>query len=180
MAKKVNNTKRRLTFIDIILILAIIGLAGFVVYGVFIADTDVSDDKAVQVEYRIKIEKVRYADFGIQLMEGNKIKSDFLLKNEEVYLAQNSKELGKVTLVEYEPYTASTGEVNESGELIYAEYPGYINIVITVQTNAGKSAQGYTVSGVDLLSGSEIEFRTQTYFGIGTIVEVVAEEEDEA
>jgi len=180
MAKKVNNTKKRLTFIDIILVLAILGLAAFAIFEVINADQHIPKDKAEQIEYVIEIEKVRYADFNILLTEENKIKSDFLLKNETVYLEQNSKEIGKIVSVEYEPYMESTGEVNESGELIYCEYPGYINILITVQTSAEKTDYGYTVSGIDLLSNSDISFRTQTYCGDGKIVSVSRKTEDKS
>ena len=180
MAKKINNTKRRLTFVDIIIILALLGFVGFVVYSVLTADQNVSKENAVNIEYQIKVEKVRYADFEIVLLSDNKIKSDFLLKNEVLYFEQNSKEIGKVVSVEYEPYMESTGEVNESGELIYCEYPGYINILITVQTTAEKLDHGYTVSGVDLLSNSRIEFRTQTYVGVGNIVKISEKGADEA
>ena len=96
------------------------------------------------------------------------------------FFEQNSKEIGKVVSVEYEPYMESTGEVNESGELIYCEYPGYINILITVQTTAEKLDHGYTVSGMDLLSNSRIEFRTQTYVGVGNIVKISEKGADEA
>lgn len=177
MANKVNNTKKRLTFIDIILILAILGLAAFAIFEVVNADQHIPKDKAEQVEYVIEIEKVRYADFNILLTEENKIRSDFLLKNETVYLEQNSKEIGKIVSVEYEPYVESTGEVNESGELIYCEYPGYINILITVQTKAEKTDYGYTVSGTDLMSNSCVSFRTQTYCGKGKIVSITPKSE---
>ena len=180
MAKKINNTKRKFTFIDIILVLAILGLAGFVIYGVFFADQNVQGEKAVEVEYQIKVEKIRYEDYEIELLSDGKITSDFLLKNETVYLASNSKEIGKVVSVEYEPYTQSTGEVNELGELIYSEYPGYINILITVQTNAENTQNGYSVSGVDLLMGSEIEFRTQTYFGVANITKISGKGEEQS
>jgi len=177
MAKKV-NTKKRLTFIDIVLILAVLGLVGFVVYSVFFADNTVSQDKAVTVEYQIKVEKLRYEDFGIVLLEDNKIKSDFLLKDEIVYAHTTNKEIGKILSVEYEPYIESTGEVNESGELIYCEYPGYINLLITVQTKAEKTESSYSVMGVSLLSNQEIEFRTRTFCKNATIVKIVEKGDD--
>ena len=55
MAKKINSTKRRVTFIDIALILALVVLVGFVVYKVFVADKDVSDGNSATVEYTIKV-----------------------------------------------------------------------------------------------------------------------------
>ena len=134
MAKKV-NTKKRLTFIDIVLILAVLGLAAFVVYSVFFAD-------------------------------------------ETVYTG--SKEIGKVLAVEYEPYFESTGEVNESGELIYCEYPGYINLLITVQTKAEKTDAAYSVSGVSLLANKEISFRTRTFCQNAEIVKITEKGESES
>ena len=172
MAKKVNGAKRRFTFVDIILVLAMLGLVIFAIYSISSADKNIADDKVVQVEYQIKIEKVRYQDFSIELLSDNKIKSDFLKKDEIVYLLENSEEIGKVVRVEYEPYTESTGEINELGELIYAEYPGYINLLITVSAEAEKQENGNAVSKKVLLLGDEIEFRTKTYDGAATITQI--------
>ncbi len=177
MAKKV-NTKKRLTFIDIVLILAVLGLAAFVVYSVFFADETSSGDDAVTIEYQIKVEKIRYADFGITLLDDNKISCEFLLTDETVYAG--SKEIGKVLAVEYEPYFESTGEVNESGELIYCEYPGYINLLITVQTKAEKTDAAYSVSGVSLLANKEISFRTRTFCQNAEIVKITEKGESES
>lgn len=173
MAKKVKNTKRRLTFIDVALILAIIGLVGFVVYSVFNSGKSVSGSKAVEIEYQIKIEKINYENFGITLLQDNKIQSDFLSVGEYVYFENNSKEIGKIVSVEYEPYITSTQEVDEEGNLIFGEYPGYINLVITVKTNAEKTDYGFKVWNEDLLVNTELAFRTRSYCGVGQIVDIL-------
>ena len=169
MSTSENKTSRRITFIDIVLIIAILAAITFIVYEFIIPASEKADSDGKEVEFTLFVEKVKYHDFGIELLEDQAIKCDFLQKGESVYLSDGSVEIGSVVDVKYEPYLESTGIVNESGELIYEEYDGYVNLIITVKAVAEQKNGAVEINGCVLLSGNELEFRTPTYTSVGVI-----------
>ena len=173
MSGKVTKGKNKFTFVDIVLIAAILVVAALIVYNVFIADGDASAKDSVEVEYKVLIEKVKADKYLLEITDAGKLKRSFLEDGEKVYLTENSAVIGEIVSVTAEPYKESTGQVNSNGELIYSEYPGYFNLIITVKAKAVDTSNGFEVSGIRILSNEEIGFRTATYIGEGRIVSAV-------
>jgi hypothetical protein len=178
MSGKVAKGKSKFTFFDVVLIAAIIVVAALIVYNVFIADGDGTAKDSVEVEYRVLIEKIKCDKYSLEITETGKLKRNFLENGEKVYLSENSAVIGEIVSVTAEPYKESTGQVNSSGELIYCEYPGYVNIIITIKAGAVDVSDGFEVSGYKILSNGEIEFRTPTYIGEGRIISAVKKDKE--
>ena len=180
MSTKITKSKSKFTFVDIILIVAIVVVAALVVYNVFIEDATKSDKEKHEIEYQILVEKVSCSKFSLKTAEDGKLDRNFLDVGEKVYLVENSAVVGEIVSVSATPYLESTGQVDAEGDLIYGTYPDYVNLIITVKTTAIQGNNGYDVSGYDLVAGSEIEFRTATYIGKGIVSRVDIKEEDKS
>lgn len=173
MNRTENKSKRKkISVVDIVI--AVIFLAALVamIYLMVALLTDESADDAdgVQADCLLRIEQVDTERFGITLNEvTGGAECAFLKAGDQVYDPESGEAIGRITAVTYEISTASSGEIDEEGNLVYIEYPGCVDLIITVRTEVA-SEQDRTVGSLNLRLGSEIDLRTATYEAAATVV----------
>ncbi len=168
-----------MNFVDWILILVALVFAGVFVYFAFFSELDLfgAKDEKVSVQYTVRIENVNADMLGISIADNKgTLNCDFIDAKDRVYDCKSGKAIGRVTSVKYERSLEPTGAVNQSGELVYAEYPGHIDIIITVSGSGSISDGIYNINDYELRVGSDIEFRTEGYTAVGKCMSVKGEE----
>jgi len=170
---------KRMNFVDWILILIALGCIGIFVYFAFFSELDIfgAKEEKVSVQYSVRIENVNAEMLGISVNESaGTLNCDFIDVKDRVYDCVNGKAIGRVTSVKYEKSLEPTGALDEDGDLIYAQYPGHIDIIITVSGNGSLADGIYNISGYEIRVGSEIEFRTEGYTAIAKCISVTGKE----
>lgn len=179
--KAINQSPhRKINIVDavigIIFLLALITMVYLLVSVVFSDENKVEDGVGNAVEYRVKIENVDVERFGIALDEASGvIECSFLQIGDVLYNEDGSNSLGKLSAIQYEVSTASTGYTDSEGNLIYAECPGRVNLILTVRGELSDDA--LTVGGVPIRVGKELSFHTPAYHATAKILSVETEVE---
>lgn len=173
------HSGRKMNFIDWLLVLIVIACVGAFVYFAFFSELGLfgSKEDKVSVQYTVKIENVNAEMLGINA-DGEKgtLNCDFIDTKDKVYDCKTGTLIGRVTSVKYERSYKSTGMVDEYGDLVYAPYVGYIDIIITVSASGSLSDGIYSIDGYEIRVGSEIEFRTEGYTALGKCTAVTGKE----
>ncbi len=170
---------RRMNLVDWLLILVALISVGVFIYFAFFSELEFfgKDEKKISVEYTVTVENVNAKIFGLTVPEENTaLSADFIDKGDRVYDCKDGSAIGRVTEIRYEQAMKSTGAVDENGTLIYAEYPGYVNIIITISGNGIGSDGVYSINGYEIRVGSDIEFRTEGYTATGKCISVSGKE----
>ena len=174
------HSGRRMNFIDWLLVLIVLACVGAFVYFAFFSELDLfgTKEEKVSVQYTVKIENVNAEMLGISI-DGNSgaLNCDFIDTKDRVYDCKTGTLIGRVTSVKYEQSYKATGALDEYGDLVYAPYVGYIDIIITVSSSGSFSADGiYSIDGYEIRVGSEIDFRTEGYTAVGKCTGVTGKE----
>ena len=162
--------------IAIIFLVSLITM-GYLFVGVVLSDGEANrDDSLKPVEFRVVIPNVSVERFGIVTDElSGTVECDFLKIGDAVYNQEGSVQLGELVSIGYTVSTASTGYTDSEGNLIYAECPGQIDLILTVR---GKEKENtLTVGGEAIRVGAMLEFHTPSYFAEGKIVSIDREVE---
>lgn len=158
--------KRRISPVDIVItIIFLIALLSMIYLTVTLLNEDNVgiNDVGVAADCRLSIEQVDTERFGITLNEvTGGIDCAFLNVGDQVYDPESGELIGRVTAVTYEITTMPTGEVDEEGNLLYAEYPGYVDLIVTIRTELA-SETDFTVGSLNLRLGRAIKLRTASY-----------------
>lgn len=161
-----NKKRKKVSPIDIVIALIfVVALAATVYLAiVLMADDSVNANKdGVSADCRLVIENVDVERFDITLNEvTGGVDCEFLKVGDQVYDPESGKSVGRITAIAYELSTASSGEVDEEGNLIFVEYPGHIDLVVTLRTEL-EAENDYTVGSLNLRLGQEVLFRTASY-----------------
>lgn len=163
---EIKTKKRRISPVDIVIaVIFLIALLSMI----YLTVTLLSDDRSantgagIAADCRLRIKQIEVERFGITLNEvTGGVEAAFLNAGDQVYDPESGESIGRVTAVTYEIATAPTGEVDEEGNLIYAEYPGYIDLIVTVRTELA-SETDRTVGSLNLQLGRELKLRTASY-----------------
>ena len=170
---------KRMNFVDWILILVALAFVGVFVYFAFFSELDLfgAKDEKASVQYTVRIENVNAEMLGISGLDNNGILNcDFIDAKDRVYDCKSGKSIGRVTSIEYERSFEPTGAVDQNGELVYAEYPGHIDIIITISGSGSISDGVYDINDYELRVGADIEFRTEGYTAVGKCMSIKGEE----
>ncbi len=172
---KLKSRLRKLNPVDaVIAIIFLFSLVAMVYLftGVVFSESDAGEDTSLKpVEYRVVIPHVSIDRFGLVIDEiGGTVECDFLKIGDTVYNQQGTAKLGEVVAIGYEASTASTGHTDSEGNLIYAECPGQIDLILTVRGEEKENT--LTVGGESIRVGAELEFHTPSYFATGKIVAI--------
>lgn len=172
-----------MNFIDWLLILVALASIGAFVYFAFFSELDLfgKDEQKINVEYTLRVEKVN-AEFFLGLNNDSlpdtrtTLNADFIDVGDKVYSSADGTLVGRVKSVEYERSKISTNKYDDNGILIYAEYPGYVDFIITV-SGSGLGTDGvYSINGYEIKVGSDIQFRTEGYNAVGKCIKVSGKE----
>lgn len=174
------SPRKKINIVDVVIgVIFLLALATmiYLLIDVVFSDEKPSEDGAgVAVEYRVKIENVDVERFGIALDEaGGAIECSFLQIGDLLYTEDGGDLLGKLSAIQYEVSTASTGYTDSEGNLIYAECPGRINLILTVRSELSDNT--LTVGGVPIRVGKELTFHTPAYHATAEILSIETEVE---
>lgn len=172
------SSKKKINPVDaviaIIFVLALVAAVYLTVTIAFDEDASSVDSSQTQVEYRLCVANVDVERFGITLDEQTgTAKCDFLQIGDLLYSADGSIQIGKLSSIQYEITTGSTGVTDSEGNLIYAEYPGRVNLILTVR---GESEMNSVSMGDQSIRvGGEISFHTPDYTATAEVLSVETE-----
>lgn len=173
------SSKRKINPVDaVIAIVFLLALAATVYLTVSLAfaDPNADDGTGSPVEYRMCVKSVDVERYGITLNEqAGTVECDFLKIGDTLYSDDGTAVIGKLASIQYEPSTASTGISDEEGNLIYAECPGKVDLILTVRGELAEDA--LTVGDLKLRIGKLISFHTASYFAEGEILSINTEVE---
>lgn len=148
----------KVSIIDIF-VLIIIVVAAFGVYTRFFTTNERVEVNKKQLEYQIKIEKVRQGTF------------DALSKLGPVYDKTTKEYMGEIKAVASEPYYE--GQELANGELKKSEIPDRMNVIITIEADGSESAVGFYVGGSKYIgAGSSFNLTTKYAETTGEIVSI--------
>ena len=163
-----------MNFVDWFLVaLALISVAVFV-YFAFFSELQLfgKREENITLEYTLKVENVNaqlllgFLDTDLPA-ERKELKTDFIEVGDKVYSTSDGSLIGKVTSVSYERSKRSTDTYDANGSLIYADYFGHVDIIITVKSDGIVADGVYSVNGHEIRAGSSIDFRTEGYTALG-------------
>lgn len=180
--KKISRTGK-MNFVDwFLLALALISVAVFV-YFAFFSELQLFGDREqdVSIDYTVRVEKVN-AQWILGLTDSDlpddrkELKSDFVKVGDKVYASSDGALIGRVTSVTYERSKSPTDTYDENGSLIYADYFGHVDIIITVKADGISSDGVYSINGHEVRVGADVDFRTEGYTALGTCESVNGKE----
>lgn len=180
-----SRAKSKLGAVDIIVIVIVAaGILAAVYFGIVLLSDGIDfsggrPSKDANIEYTIKVENVDTEVFSFVRGADNALGSSFLQVGDAVYDRESGRSIGTVTAMKYENSKAPTGEPGSAGNMIYAETPGFINVILTVEAATDNDGAPYVVNGLTVRAGENVAFRTYGYYAEGKIVwvgEKVAEE----
>ena len=172
---KLKSRLRKLNPVDaviaIIFLFSLIAMV-YLFTGVVFSEKEAGEDSSLKpVEYRVVISHVSIERFGLVIDEiSGTVECDFLKVGDTVYNQQGTAKLGKLSAIGYEVSTASTELTDSEGNLIYAECPGLVDLILTIRGEEKEST--LTVGGEAIRVGAELEFHTSSYFATGKIVAI--------
>lgn len=148
--------------IAVIFLIALVSMI-YLLVALFAEDNREGDIEGVSADCQLIIEDVDIERFGITVNEvTGGVECSFLQAGDQVYDPVSGDAIGRITAVAYELSTAPSGEVDEDGNLIYVEYPGHVDLVLTLRTEL-VSETDFTVGSLNLQLGRQIDLRTASY-----------------
>lgn len=151
----------RFNFIDALFLLVILAATGVLVYILFFRSTETTDTNTyTDVEYKIELRMVR------EELKGKINIGDKVIDASKLYT------IGEVTDVKYTNFVY-TGVNRQQGTLVYSDYPGFINITVTIKAPADLSTGNYMINGVYKLTvGTFVSIRVPDFTGSGYCISI--------
>lgn len=166
------RSKKKINPVDaVIAVIFMLSLVAAIYLTVTIAFSDdaLKGESQAQMEYRLCIENVEIERFGITLDDQTgTAKCDFLQIGDTLYSADGTQ-IGKLSSIQYDISTGSTGVTDSEGNLIYAECPGRVNLILTVRGESEQSASSM------IRVGGEFSFHTPDYTATAKVLSVDTE-----
>lgn len=105
--------------------------------------------------------------------QGDDALCDFISVGDTFYI--DGEGVGTVTHIGYTDHMVETGLADAQGSLVYAAYPDYLDLIVTVETTGRESEKGFTVSDHEIKVDTELTLSTKkAEFGaVVTAVEIV-------
>lgn len=153
---------KRFTFniIDVILIVLILASLASLIYLFTAADdSDTPEVKKVLLEYSITIPSIR------EELQGKAGIGD------AIWEAEMGTVIGEVIDITYAPAVKETID-RATGQAVTTQVPGYMNIILTVQTEANAESGFYRVAEYEFQLGRTVTFCLPDLTGTGTITDM--------
>lgn len=165
--------RKKISAVDIVIavifLVALISMI-YLMVTLFNEENDNASEEEIAADCRLEIGQVDVQRFGITLNElTGSVECDFLKAGDQVYDPITGEAVGRITAVTYRNTTLPSGEVDEEGNLVSVEYPGHIDLIVTVRTELA-SEQNRTVGSQQLQLGNEIILRTASYEATAEVV----------
>ena len=149
-----NKPKGKFNFIDLLLLLVIIGSVVILAY-IFVSPYTgkITLAPTEDIVYTIQVDDIR-SEFKGLISEGDTVKSTVSLR-----------EIGKVVSVEYQN-VQYTGK-DKDGNTVISDYPDLYTAVITVAVKANTEDGLYKAGDITISAGTQIGFRVPKYTADG-------------
>ena len=177
----VKQNRRKLNAIDIVIIvIAICGILAVVFFALMMLRGDPEESSqgtkkenaGETFEYIIKLPKLNTELYSITKGADNVAGCPSLQVGDAVYERESGKYIGKITSILYEEHVEPTNKYDASGRLIYANYVGYVDLLITVEAASNGKDGALAINGYNVRAGAELSFRTYGFYGDGKITHV--------
>ncbi|MBQ8382082.1 MAG: DUF4330 domain-containing protein [Clostridia bacterium] len=171
-------SRKKINLVDaVIAVVFLMSLAVTIYLTVTLAfsDGDGSSGSGMPVEYSLTVNNIDAERYGITLNEQTGIAECDFLKIGDTLYTDDAKSIGKLVSIRYEVATGSTGKTDNDGSLIYAEYPGRVNLILTVRGEL--SGDALEIGDLKLRVGKTISFHTSGYNADAKIMSVDTEVE---
>ena len=169
---------KKLSPIDIIMIIITgAGIVAAIVFGIIMLVGGKStpakqEQSSADFEYKIVVSAVDTGKFGFAEDGDGQLTSDFLKVGDKVYDRKSGEVIGTVKSLTFEDCMMPTGDISATGELEYAKYPGYIDLIITVSATSDKKDGSFVVNSYRVRAGESVAFHTYGYYADGEILSV--------
>lgn len=163
------KSKKRINPVDaVIAVIFMLSLVAAIYLTVTIAFSDDQSkiESQAQVEYRLCIENVEVERFGITLDDQTGTAKCSFLQIGDVLYGDEGDQIGKLSSIQYVVTTGSTGVTDSDGNLIYAECPGRVNLILTVR---GESENDQSAA---IRVGGAFSFHTPDYTATAKVLSV--------
>ena len=161
------KTKKRFrfNFIDVILIFVILAALACLFYLFTSHQTENSGSTGkYDVVYTIEVRTIR-DEFKNLVNVGDKVVDAVQLFT-----------IGEVTDVSYKNSDYTTFD-RENGTLVHYDYPGFLDMTLTVRASANLENNTYMIGGYELAVGVLVSFRTPSYTASGYCTTITATEQ---
>lgn len=177
--EKVKAKKVKLNAVDaILLVLVICGMAAAVYFGFIFVKNGMSffknnKDSTPDFTYTLRIDQLDSSLYsiteGIEGLAG----CPSLQAGDTVYDKESGKSIGKIKTVRYEKCMLATDMCDENGNIIYAEYPGFVNLLVTIEgTRDDEKSMAYEINGITIKYGKKVDFRTYGFTSVATVTDI--------
>lgn len=163
----IKQNKKGFSFNIIDAALIIIALLCICATIFFFTDADITsskENKRVTLEYTLEFSPTR-EEYRNLLEIGDAITE-----------TSTMKDAGEIVNVVYYDHLYY-GTNDETGEKVTTKYPGKINMVLTVRTEAVQTETGYSINGYELLIDGKITIRTPDFTGTGVCTSITVSEQ---
>ncbi len=163
------KSKKRINPVDaVIAVVFMLSLVAAIYLTVTIAFSDDPSkvESQAQMEYRLCIENVEVERFGITLDDQTGTAKCNFLQIGDILYDSEGEPIGKLSSIQYVVTTGSTGVTDSDGNLVYAEYPGRVNLILTVRGEAEK------IQSSAIFVGGEFSFHTTDYTATAKVLSV--------
>jgi len=156
--KEKAKKKRRVNYVDIILLLVMIAVVGLIAYTYLSPLTKQLFAETYDVEYTIRIQGVRL-EFNDKIHEG-----DTVVENETL------KSIGTVKSVVYS--ASKFVGTDSAGKTVISEHPDMYDVTVVVGAKAEMPSGMYEVNSFAITAGKTIRFRVPDFTGEATCISI--------
>lgn len=144
----------------VILALALIYTALLLIFG----GTDVfsligrDDGEKVDLSFSLRVSAIDTTVYSVD-PRGDDAICDFLSVGDTFYI--DGEAVGKITHIGYADHMVETGLADSNGSLVYAAYPDYLDLIVTIEAVGRETDSGYTVADCEIRKGAAIKLSTK-------------------
>lgn len=144
----------------VVLAIAIVYTALLLIFG----GTDVfsligkDDGETVDLSFTLCVSGIDTTIYSVD-PQGDDAVCDFLSVGDTFYI--DGKAVGKVTHIGYADHMVETGLADPNGSLVYAAYPDYLDLVVTIEAQGKENDLGYVVADREIKIGASLALSTK-------------------
>lgn len=144
----------------VVLAIAIVYTALLLIFG----GTDVfsligkDDGETVDLSFTLCVSGIDTTIYSVD-PQGDDAVCDFLSVGDTFYI--DGKAVGKVTHIGYADHMVETGLADPNGSLVYAAYPDYLDLVVTIEAQGKENDLGYVVVDREIKIGAPLALSTK-------------------
>lgn len=163
----------------VILALALVYTALLLIFG----GTDVfsligkDDGETVDLSFSLCVSGIDTTVYSVE-PQGDDAVCGFLSVGDTFYI--DGKAVGRVTHIGHADHMVKTGLDNSNGSLVYAAYPGYLDLVVTIEAQGKETDSGYVVADREIKIGAPLALSTKKAEFDATVSDVQKIDVDDA